>query len=60
MIFAGLYPFNFLQPNHVWWISNDTGLYFGGAGIAYTEGADSISLKRAVSVELLLKGTSWK
>jgi hypothetical protein len=55
MIFAGLYPFNFFPANRVRWISNETGLYFDGAGIAYTEGAQSISIEEAVSVELLLK-----
>ena len=55
MIFAGLYPFNFSPSNRVQWLSNENGLYFDGAGIAYTEKADSISLKKAVSVELLLK-----
>ncbi|MEA1949419.1 MAG: VanZ family protein [Thermodesulfobacteriota bacterium] len=55
MIFAGLYPFNFFPPNRVRWVSNEPGLYFDGAGIAYTDTAESISLKKAVSVELLLK-----
>lgn len=55
MIFAGLYPFNFFPSNRVQWLSNERGLYFDGAGIAYTEKADSVSLKKAVSVELLLK-----
>jgi len=55
MIFAGLYPFNFFPPNHVWWIPNEPGLYFDGAGIAYTDRTGSISLKKAVTVELLLK-----
>lgn len=55
MIFAGLYPFNFLPPNRVQWVQNEPGLYFDGAGIAYTDRKKSISLKRAVSIELLLK-----
>jgi VanZ family protein len=55
MIFAGLYPFNFFQPNLVQWLSNEPGLYFNGAGIAFTEKAATISLGKAVSVELLLK-----
>ena len=55
MIFAGLYPFNFLPPNRVQWVQNEPGLYFDGAGIAYTNREESISLKKAVSVELLLK-----
>jgi VanZ family protein len=55
MIFAGLYPFNFFPPNRVQWVPNEPGLYFDNAGIAYTDRAESISLKKAVSVELLLK-----
>ena len=55
MLFAGLYPFNFFTPNHVRWVQNEPGLYFDGAGIAYTNRAESISLKKAVSIELLLK-----
>lgn len=55
MIFAGLYPFNFFPPNRVQWVQNEPGLYFDGAGIAYTDRTESISLKKAVSVELLLK-----
>jgi hypothetical protein len=58
LIFAGLYPFNFFPPNHVQWLSNEPGLYFDGAGIAFTEGAEAISLKEAVSVEILLKERS--
>jgi hypothetical protein len=37
------------------WVPNEPGLYFDGAGIAYTDRAESISLKKAVSIELLLK-----
>ena len=37
MIFAGLYPFNFFPPNRVQWVPNEPGLYFDGAGIAYTD-----------------------
>jgi hypothetical protein len=55
MIFTGLYPFNFFPPNRVQWVQNESGLYFDGAGIAYTDREESISLKKAVSVELLLK-----
>jgi VanZ like family/Concanavalin A-like lectin/glucanases superfamily len=55
MIFIGLYPFNFFPPNRVQWVQNEPGLYFDGAGIAYTDREESISLKKAVSVELLLK-----
>jgi len=55
MIFVGLYPFNFFPPNRIRWVQNEPGLYFDGAGIAYTDRAESISLKEAVSVELLLK-----
>ena len=55
MIFAGLYPFNFFPPNRVLWLSNEPGLYFDGTGIAYTDKTESISLKKALSVELLLK-----
>ena len=55
MIFAGLYPFNFFPPNRVQWLSNEPGLYFDGTGIAYTDKTESISLKKALSVELLLK-----
>jgi VanZ family protein len=55
MIFAGLYPFNFFQSNLVQWLSNEPGLYFDGAGIAFTEKATTISLNKAVSIELLLK-----
>ena len=55
MIFAGLYPFNFFASNRVQWLSNENGLYFDGAGIAHTQNSDSVSLKKAVSVELLLK-----
>jgi VanZ family protein len=55
MIFAGLYPFNFFPSNRVRWLSNENGLYFDGAGIAYTKKANSVSLKKAVSVELFLK-----
>jgi len=55
MIFGGLYPFNFFPPNRVRWVPNEPGLYFDGAGIAYTDRAGSISLNKAVSVELLLK-----
>jgi glycopeptide antibiotics resistance protein len=58
MIFAGLYPFNFFPPNRVQWLSNKPGLYFDGAGIAYTTGAEALSIKKAVSVELLLKERS--
>jgi VanZ family protein len=55
MIFAGLYPFNFFQANSVHWLLNEPGLYFGGAGIASTEKAAKIYLKKAVTLELLLK-----
>ena len=55
MIVAGLRPFNFMPPNRVQWLSNEPGLYFDGLGIAYTDGARSISRMKAVSVELLLK-----
>ena len=55
MFFAGLYPFNFFPSNRVRWIQNEPGLYFDGAGIAYTDRAESISLKKALTVELLLK-----
>ena len=55
MIFAGLFPFNFFPPNRVGWVPNESGLYFDGDGIAYTDKAESISLKKAVSIELLLK-----
>ena len=55
MIFLGLYPFNFFPLNGVRWVPNKPGLYFDGAGIAYTDGRDSISIKKALSVELLLK-----
>ena len=55
MLFAGLYPFNFIQPNLVQWLSNEPGLYFDGAGIAFTEKTATISLKNAVSVEILVK-----
>jgi VanZ family protein len=54
MIFAGLYPFSFFPPNRVQWLSDGPGLYFDGAGIAHTEDAVAISIKKAVSVELLL------
>jgi VanZ family protein len=55
MIFIGLYPFNFFPPNRVQWVQNEPGLYFDGAGIAYTDRKEAISLKKAVSVELLIK-----
>ena len=55
MIFAGLYPFNFFPPNRVRWVPNEAGLYFDGAGIAYTDITESIYIKKAVSIELLLK-----
>jgi VanZ family protein len=55
MIFAGLYPFNFFPPNRVRWVPKEPGLYFDGAGIAYTDRTESIYLKKAVSIELLLK-----
>jgi hypothetical protein len=55
MIFAGLYPFNFFQPNLVKWLPDEPGLYFDGLGIAFTEKAATITLKKAVSIELLLK-----
>jgi VanZ family protein len=55
MLCAGLYPFNFLQPNLVQWLPNEPGLYFDGLGIAFAEKAATISLKKAVSVEILLK-----
>jgi glycopeptide antibiotics resistance protein len=55
MLFAGLYPFNFFPLNRVRWIQDEHGLYFEGAGIIYTEKNKSIYLKKAVSIELLLK-----
>jgi VanZ family protein len=55
MIFAGLYPFSFFPPNRVRWLSNEPGLYFDGAGIAYTDRVESISIKNALSIELWLK-----
>jgi VanZ like family/Concanavalin A-like lectin/glucanases superfamily len=55
IISAGLYPFNFFPPNGVRWVQNEHGLYFDGSGIAYTDRAESISLQKAVSLELLLK-----
>ena len=55
MIFAGLYPFNFFPPNLVGWVPDEPGLYFDGSGIAYTDKAESISLKKSISIELLLK-----
>jgi hypothetical protein len=55
MIFAGAYPFNFFPPNRVGWVSNEPGLYFDGAGIAYTDRAEPISPRKAVSIQLLLK-----
>jgi hypothetical protein len=54
-LFAGLYPFDFFPLNSVQWLSNEAGLYFDRAGIAYTDRSESISLKQAISVELLLK-----
>jgi glycopeptide antibiotics resistance protein len=58
MIFAGLYPLNFFPPNRIQWLSSEPGLYFDGAGIAHTEGTQAISLKKAVSIDLLLKERS--
>jgi VanZ family protein len=58
MIFAGLYPFNFFPPNRIQWLSSEPGLYFDGAGIAHTEGTQAIALKKAVSIELLLRERS--
>ena len=55
MIFAGLYPFNFFPQNRVGWVPDESGLYFDGDGIAYTDKAESISLMKAVTLELLLK-----
>ena len=55
MLFAGLYPFNFFPSNRVRWIPKETGLYFDGSGIAYTDRAESISLNKSLSIELLLK-----
>lgn len=55
MIFAGLYPFNFFPPNRAHWILNDPGLYFDGAGIAYTDQVEPINLKKALSITLLLR-----
>ena len=55
MFFAGLYPFDFFPLNRVKWIQDGPGLYFDGAGIAYTAKNKSIYLKKAVSIELLLK-----
>lgn len=55
MIFLGLYPFNFFPPNGVRWLPNKPGLYFDGAGIAYTDRRESISIKKALSIELLLR-----
>jgi glycopeptide antibiotics resistance protein len=55
MIVATLYPFNFMTPNRVQWLSDEPGLYFDGIGIVYTHRAKSISVMKAVSVELLLK-----
>jgi VanZ family protein len=55
MIFAGLYPFNFFQPNRVQWLSNEPGLYFDGLGVAFTEKAAAIDLNKAASIQLLLK-----
>jgi hypothetical protein len=54
-IFAGLYPLDFFPPNYVHWLQNENGLYFGGSGISYTKPSEPISLKKAVSIELLLK-----
>lgn len=54
-LFAGLYPFDFFPLNRVQWLSNEAGLYFDHDGIAYTDRAESISLKQEISVELLLK-----
>lgn len=55
MIFACLYPFNFFPPNGVQWVQNEPGVYFDGAGMAYTDRTESISIRKSVSVELLLK-----
>jgi VanZ family protein len=55
MLFAGLYPFNFFQPNLVQWLPHEPGLYFDGLGIAFTEKAATIPLNKAVSIEILLK-----
>ena len=55
MIFIGIYPFNFFPPNRVLWLPNKPGLYFDHDGIAYTDRRESISIKKAISVELLLK-----
>jgi VanZ family protein len=55
MLFAALYPFNFFQPNLVQWLPDEPGLYFDGLGLAATEKAATISLKKAVSVEILVK-----
>jgi VanZ family protein len=58
MLFTGLYPFNFFPPNRVRWIPKEPGLYFDGAGIAYTNRSESISLKKNSTIELLLKERS--
>ena len=55
MIVVTIYPFNFFPSNRVQWLSNEPGLYFNGMGIAHTGRVELISLRKAVSVELLLK-----
>ena len=55
MIFGGLYPFNFFQANRIYWLSDEPGLYFDGAGITFTEKAVTIPLKKGISIELFLK-----
>ena len=55
MIVVTIYPFNFLLSNRVQWLYDKPGLYFEGFGIAHTDRAELISIRKAVSVELLLK-----
>jgi len=55
MIVVTIYPFNFFPSNRVQWLSNEPGIYFNGLGIAHSSRNELNSLRKAVSIELLLK-----
>lgn len=58
MFFITLYPFNFYPDNGCFWLPKESGLYFNGHGIAYSDSFfpnDDRKPAPAITVELLLK-----
>lgn len=58
LMIAGLWPFNFLPPNHVWWLPNKNGVHFERYGEIYSPGAwiaPGVGSGEGLSIELWLE-----